>query len=118
MWLSDNGYYEEIKRDVASTLYICKEPVKSDGQEIMYKDDIGVQKEFSVSSSDCAKIDFPHGYDLAKIMLEEVRDDSKGGEFYYIYSFDDNIREVFSMGTCLIRFAKDELPEYLYEYIE
>ncbi len=117
-WLSENGYYEEIKRDIASSLYICKEPVRSDGEEIMYKDDIGVQKEFAVSSDDCVKIDFPHGYDLAKIMLEEVREDSKGGEFYYIYSFNEDIREVFSMGGCAIRFAKEELPGYLYEYIK
>lgn len=117
-WLTENGYYEEIKRDIASALYICKESVKSDGEEIRYKDDIGIQKEFAINSNDCVKIDFPHGYDLAKIMLEEVREESKGGEFYYIYSFNEDIREVFSMGGCAIRFAKEELPEYLHEYVE
>lgn len=117
-FLKEKGYYDEVIRQTARNLHICKKTVSRAGEIYSYKGETGDFGEFQINPADCTAIGFDDAVKLADAMANEHRKDMAEGQNYFVFARSNNSSGSIWLGDMCTSFSKDELPEYLSKYVE
>lgn len=117
-FLKEKGYYDEVIRQIARNLHICKKTVSRAGEIYSYKGETGEFGEFQINPADCIAIGFDDAVRLAETMSNEPRKDMAEGQNYGVFVRSNSSSGNIWLGDMCTSFSENELPEYLRKYTE
>ncbi len=117
-FLKEKGYYDEVIRQIARNLRICKETVSRAGEIYSYKGTTGDFGEFQINPADCAAVGFDDAVRIAETMANEPRRDVAEGQNYCVFVRSNSSTGNIWLGDMCTSFLENELPEYLRKYVE
>ncbi len=119
--LKKYGYYDKIIKQATENMYICKVPANKEKNTMIieYKEDKGNLHEFYVSIDDCTKISKEDMFSVVSDMFVNHRYIySSEGEIYMLFYVPGEDIDKMQLSSVAAVYEKDELPEYLAEYLK